>query len=128
LSLAAAANLCTQDDRFDWSRTLGGLQNGQNTLLVIAFEDSGNATWQTYTVQVGNPAPTCDTIDFNNNGVFPEDQDVADFFDVLAGGAPATCDPVQGCNDIDFNNDGVFPDDQDIVDFFNVLAGGNCPQ
>ncbi len=126
LSLATAANLCTQDDRFDWSRTLGGLQNGQNTLLVIAFEDSGNATWQTYTVQVGNPAPTCDTIDFNNNGVFPEDQDVADFFDVLAGGAPATCDPVQGCNDIDFNNDGVFPDDQDIVDFFNVLAGGNC--
>ena len=64
----------------------------------------------------------CDDIDFNNNGVFPEDQDVIDFFDVLAGGScPA-------CNDIDFNNNGVFPEDQDVVDFFNTLAGGACPQ
>ncbi|HLP85444.1 MAG TPA: hypothetical protein VK157_13930 [Phycisphaerales bacterium] len=63
----------------------------------------------------------CDSIDFNNNGVFPEDQDVIDFFDVLAGGACALC------NDIDFNNNGVFPEDQDVSDFFNVLAGGACP-
>jgi hypothetical protein len=66
-------------------------------------------------------SPTCDDIDFNNNDVFPEDQDVVDFFDVLAG---ATCAP---CNDIDFNNNGVFPEDQDVIDFFNVLAGGQCP-
>ena len=65
----------------------------------------------------------CDSIDFNGNGVFPEDQDVVDFFDVLAGG---TC-PTGTCSDIDFNNNGVFPEDQDVVDFFNVLAGGNCP-
>ncbi|HLP82776.1 MAG TPA: hypothetical protein VK157_00365 [Phycisphaerales bacterium] len=63
----------------------------------------------------------CDTIDFNQNGVFPEDQDVVDFFDVLAGGSCSLC------NDIDFNNNGVFPEDQDVVDFFNVLAGGTCP-
>jgi hypothetical protein len=77
----------------------------------------------------GNPCETagCDDIDFNNNGVFPEDQDVIDFFDVLAGGTPATCDPVAGCNDIDFNNNEVFPEDQDVIDFFNVLAGGECP-
>ena len=62
----------------------------------------------------------CDDIDFNNNEVFPEDQDVVDFFDVLAG---ATCAP---CNDIDFNNNDVFPEDQDVIDFFNVLAGGDC--
>jgi hypothetical protein len=68
----------------------------------------------------------CDDIDFNNNGVFPEDQDVVDFFDVLAGGSPGTCDPFDGCNDIDFNNNGVFPEDQDVVDFFNLLAGGTC--
>ena len=67
--------------------------------------------------------PPCDTIDFNGNGVFPEDQDVVDFFDVLAG---APC-PTGTCNDIDFNNNGVFPEDQDVVDFFNVLAGGSCP-
>jgi len=68
----------------------------------------------------------CDPIDFNRNGVFPEDQDVIDFFDVLAGGTPASCDPDRGCNDIDFNNNGVFPEDQDVMDFFNVLAGGSC--
>ncbi len=28
----------------------------------------------------------CDSVDFNNNTVFPEDQDVIDFFIVLAGG------------------------------------------
>ena len=69
----------------------------------------------------------CDDIDFNNNGVFPEDQDVVDFFEVLAGGNPLTCDAVAGCNDIDFNNNGVFPEDQDVIDFFTVLAGGDCP-
>jgi hypothetical protein len=68
-----------------------------------------------------NAGSACDSIDFNNNGVFPEDQDVVDFFDVLAGGACGAC------NDVDFNNNGVFPEDQDVVDFFTVLAGGSCP-
>ncbi len=63
----------------------------------------------------------CDDIDFNNNGVFPEDLDVADYLSVLAG---AECG---ACNDIDFNNNGVFPEDQDVLDFFNVLAGSECP-
>ncbi|MFN5944208.1 MAG: hypothetical protein ACK5ZG_07120 [Phycisphaerae bacterium] len=34
----------------------------------------------------GSECTTCNDIDFNNNGVFPEDQDVIDFFNVLAGG------------------------------------------
>ncbi|HLP82778.1 MAG TPA: hypothetical protein VK157_00375 [Phycisphaerales bacterium] len=67
------------------------------------------------------PTIACDDIDFNNNDVFPEDADVIDFFNVLAG---ADCPQ---CNDIDFNNNGVFPEDQDVIDFFNVLAGGACP-
>ncbi len=62
----------------------------------------------------------CDTIDFNLNNVYPEEQDVIDFFNVLAGG------DCLGCNDIDFNNNNVFPEDQDVIDFFNVLAGGTC--
>jgi hypothetical protein len=70
------------------------------------------------------PASGCDSIDFNNNTVFPEDQDVIDFFTVLAGGE---CSPGNTCNDIDFNNNNVFPEDQDVIDFFNVLAGGTCP-
>ena len=78
-------------------------------------------------IEVVTAAPVgtaaCDSIDFNGNGVFPEDQDTVDYFTVLAGGA---CD-TGTCNDIDFNNNGVFPEDQDVVDFFNVLAGGSCP-
>ena len=62
----------------------------------------------------------CDSIDFNNNTVFPEDQDLIDFFAVLAGAQCPTC------NDIDFNNNGVFPEDQDVIDFLHVLAGGSC--
>jgi hypothetical protein len=62
----------------------------------------------------------CDGIDFNNNQVFPEDQDVIDFFATLAGAPCATC------SDIDFNNNGVFPEDQDVIDFFNVLTGQPC--
>ena len=65
---------------------------------------------------------TCDSIDFNRNNIFPEDQDVVDFFQVLTGG---NC-PQPTCNDIDFNNNQVFPEDQDVIDFFNVLAGGDC--
>ena len=72
------------------------------------------------------PAPSpctaaCDDIDFNNNAVFPEDQDVIDFLNVLSG---QTC---EACNDIDFNNNAVFPEDQDVIDFFTVLSGGECP-
>ncbi|HLP84522.1 MAG TPA: hypothetical protein VK157_09245, partial [Phycisphaerales bacterium] len=68
----------------------------------------------------------CDDIDFNRNGVFPEDQDVIDFFNVLAGGAcPYNPGPWDGC-DIDFNNNAVFPEDQDVIDFFTALAGGSC--
>jgi hypothetical protein len=64
----------------------------------------------------------CNDIDFNNNDVFPEEQDVIDFFAAVAGDTTClTCDP------IDFNNNGVFPEDQDVIDFFNVLAGGTCP-
>ncbi len=98
-----------------------------STRLRVSVNNACSQTFSnTVTFATTTCTISCDTIDFNNNGVFPEDQDVVDFFDVLAGGNPASCDAVQGCNDIDFNNNGVFPEDQDVVDFFNVLAGGLC--
>ncbi|HLP85337.1 MAG TPA: serine hydrolase [Phycisphaerales bacterium] len=72
-------------------------------------------------------ANVCDSIDFNRNTVFPEDQDVIDFFNVLAGGPCPYLLPVGIPCDIDFNNNGVYPEDQDVIDFFNTLAGGTCP-
>jgi hypothetical protein len=65
----------------------------------------------------------CSSIDFNNDGLFPDDNDLVDFLNVLAGG---TCSNDPFCNDIDFNNDGLFPDDNDLVIFLRVLAGGDC--
>jgi hypothetical protein len=39
-----------------------------------------------FRVLAGETCEACNSIDFNANGVFPEDQDVIDFFNVLAGG------------------------------------------
>ncbi|MFN6040263.1 MAG: hypothetical protein ACK46V_00010, partial [Phycisphaerae bacterium] len=72
-------------------------------------------------------AQTCDSIDLNRNGVYPEDQDVIDFFNALAG---APCGDVCNPCDLDVNNNNVFPEDQDVIDFFLLLAGGlptSCP-
>ncbi|HLP84216.1 MAG TPA: hypothetical protein VK157_07695 [Phycisphaerales bacterium] len=71
------------------------------------------------------PSAPCDDIDFDNDTVFPSDQDVAAFFAVLAGaecpsGLPLTCDS------LDFNGNLVTPEDQDVIDFFRVLAGDTC--
>ncbi len=71
---------------------------------------------------VQEPA-ACDSIDFNANALFPEDQDLIDFLSVLAGGP---CSEGNTCNDIDFNNDGLFPSDEDLLAFLRVLAGGSC--
>ncbi len=69
-----------------------------------------------------NGGPVCDSIDFNNDGLFPDTQDIADFIAVFGGGA---C-PTGACGDIDFNNDGLFPDTQDISSLLTVFGGGNC--
>jgi hypothetical protein len=70
------------------------------------------------------PVAQCDAIDFNGDGLFPDDADLVDFLSVLAGG-PCTTGT---CNDIDFNNDALFPDDSDLIAFLRVLAGGSCAQ
>ncbi|HLP82795.1 MAG TPA: hypothetical protein VK157_00460 [Phycisphaerales bacterium] len=106
--------------RMDWLGISNVTINGQPVANVSVSSLSGT-NWM-----IDLTPASCDSIDFNNNGVFPEDQDVIDFFTVLAGGTPASCDGTLGCNDIDFNNNGVFPEDQDVIDFFNVLAGGSC--
>jgi glycosidase len=121
-SLANATNQATQDDRLDFSRTLSGLQPGRNTILVIAVEESGKTNWQTIEVIVGS---ACNDIDFNNDGLFPDDADLVDFLSVLAGGP---CSTGTSCDNIDFNGDGLFPDDADLIAFLRVLAGGNCEE
>ncbi len=61
-------------------------------------------------------------IDFNNNRVFPEDQDVIDFFQSLTGGV-CVGSAFSACDSIDINANGVFPEDADVIAFFNRLSG-----
>ncbi|MFO0831250.1 MAG: hypothetical protein U0637_05325 [Phycisphaerales bacterium] len=73
------------------------------------------------------PYTLCDPVDFNNDSLFPDTQDIADFLLVFAGGTCPTDPPNgYGCNDIDFNNDDLFPDTQDIAAFLSVFSGGPC--
>jgi hypothetical protein len=65
----------------------------------------------------------CDSVDFNNDQIFPDTADLADFLSVFAGG-PCSNDP--NCNDVDFNNDGILPDTLDIESLLSVFSGGPC--
>jgi hypothetical protein len=96
------------------------------------FEDptfpTGNASSadEAYNVvlYVGNITPPvgCDSIDFNGDGLFPDNADLEDFLSVFGGGPCST----GTCGDIDFNNDGLFPDNADLEAFFSVFGGGPC--
>ncbi len=66
--------------------------------------------------------PTCDTIDFNHDSLFPDTADIDDFLSVFSGGPCST----GACGDIDFNNDTLFPDTTDIDALLSVFSGGPC--
>lgn len=128
---------------FQWRRNLVNLNDGTNvsgattptlTLSALQASDAGSYTCLVTSAcsSAASNAATltvtaagCDSIDFNQDGLFPDDQDLIDFLAVLAGGDCST-DPMPGCSDIDFNNDGLFPDDSDLVIFLQVLAGQPC--
>jgi hypothetical protein len=68
--------------------------------------------------------PTCDTIDFNNDGSSFDPQDVDAFFSVFSEG---DCIPTTAtCNDIDFNNDASLFDPCDVDSFLLVFSEGPC--
>ncbi len=89
---------------------------GTQTTFEAGIDD---VTFATLTCNTG---PTCDSIDFNGDTLFPDTADIGDFLTVFGGGA---C-PTGTCGDIDFNNDGLFPDTDDITALLRVFAGGNC--
>jgi len=101
-----------------------------NLLLNVALASVGFAVdADASIVASGDAVPTgCDSIDFNRDGLYPDNFDLVDFLSVFAGGnctgQPTGAPP---CNaDIDFNNDGLFPDNEDIFSFFRVFGGGDC--
>ena len=81
--------------------------------------------WDTLVLYVGNvtqPGNVCDSIDFNNDGLFPDTVDIDDFLSVFSGGSCST----GTCGEVDFNNDGLFPDTADIDSLLSVFSGGAC--
>jgi hypothetical protein len=68
-------------------------------------------------------ARVCDSVDFNNDGLFPDTLDIDDYLSVFAGG---TCTNDPNCGDVDFNNDCLFPDTSDIDALLTVFSGGVC--
>jgi len=106
--------------------TLKSLTNGE----IVAggeFTIAGGVA-SPYVVRFRLPDQCCDSLDFNADGLFPDNLDLTDFLSVFGGGncnGQAPNDPP--CNtDIDFNNDGLFPDNEDIISLFRVFGGGPC--
>jgi hypothetical protein len=99
--------------------------NFQSGLTPMSAFDSRKTPLNNVGVWACPPANGCDSIDFNNDGLFPDTADIDDFLSVFSGGACSTA-PVPGCNDVDFNNDGLFPDTTDIDSLLSVFSGGPC--
>lgn len=83
----------------------------------------GNAIFDALESGGASLASRCGDIDFNNDGLFPDDGDLIDFLTLLAGGSCST----DNCDRIDFVRDGLFPSDDDLLGFLQILAGGSCP-
>jgi hypothetical protein len=98
----------------------GGCEGLSDTgwLAIGAWEAA--APGNSVLMRVQLPGVGCDTIDFNGDGIFPDNQDIVDFLEAFAGNACATC------GDLDINNDAIFPDNGDIVKFVELFAGAPC--
>jgi hypothetical protein len=68
--------------------------------------------------------PSCDSLDFNNDGASFDPQDIDAFVSVFSEG-PCIPDTAT-CNDIDFNNDGSLFDPCDIDSFLLLFSEGPC--
>jgi hypothetical protein len=115
----------TSTNTLTFSNLLTGSDFAVRAIAIACGEFVSNTALVTVDLS-GDPncgnEPTCNSIDFNGDGLFPSDEDLVDYLTVLAGGA---C-PTETCDGIDFNNDGLFPSDDDLVAFLRVLAGGEC--
>lgn len=127
---------------YQWRRNGTALANGGSIsgatspnlgINPVAAGDVGNYDCVITNFCGGNPSiiatlttgPTCDSVDFNNDGLFPDTADIDDLLSVFSGG-PCSTDPVPGCSDLDFNNDTLFPDTLDIDSMLSVFSGGPC--
>jgi cytochrome c peroxidase len=113
-----------------WPLTPGVFTPGQVFFVQWFVNDSAAAGGQALSnparmqIFCGSMGCVCDSLDFNQDGLTPDSQDLDDFLAVLSGG-PNACS-TSDCNDVDFNNDGLFPDSVDLDSFISKLGGGPC--
>jgi hypothetical protein len=75
-------------------------------------------------LRFGVTGPTCDGVDFNNDGSLFDPTDIDAFLSVFSEGP---CIPANAtCNDVDFNNDGSLFDPCDVDAFLIVFSEGPC--
>jgi hypothetical protein len=97
----------------------GGPGGGSGAPTYPAFFTKENALAQPLNAipSITIDAQVLPVIDFNNDGLFPSDEDLITLLEVLAGAECATC------SSIDINGDGLFPSDDDLIEFLSLLAG-----
>ena len=116
-------NGVADDDLFVNRIGEGGLTYTADNRLFATVSVVNGADFSVGVVLLTLDASQCNDIDFNNDSIFPDIQDIADFIAVFGGGP---C-PTGGCDGIDFNRDDLFPDTEDIAAFLTVFGGGDCP-
>jgi hypothetical protein len=85
---------------------------------------SGTVYFDDFTYQQLPSGPSCNDVDFNNDGSSFDPQDIDAFLSVFSEGP---CIPeTNTCDAIDFNNDGSLFDPCDIDSFLVVFSEGPC--
>ncbi|HEX2837557.1 MAG TPA: hypothetical protein VHN77_05470 [Phycisphaerales bacterium] len=95
---------------------------GNSYAIRVGGNANGLTGTGTLSISCTPSGPTCDSVDFNGDGLFPDTADIDDFLSVFSGGSCST----GTCGDTDFNNDGLFPDTLDIDALLSVFSGGPC--
>ncbi|HEX2838619.1 MAG TPA: DNRLRE domain-containing protein [Phycisphaerales bacterium] len=120
--LVADAQFWLDNPQSNFGWILRGVETSSQTARKFATREETNVAFRPKLTIDYTPPATCGDIDFNNDELFPDTQDIADFIEVFGGGACSS----GNCDTIDFNNDGLFPDTDDISAFLRVFSGGEC--
>ncbi|HYF14150.1 MAG TPA: hypothetical protein VD971_03660 [Phycisphaerales bacterium] len=83
---------------------------------------NGAGVYSSFVAFIESPVHVCNDLDFNNDGLWPDNLDLEDFLSVFGGGPCSR----PGCDGLDFNADGLFPDHADLEAFLRVFSGGPC--
>jgi hypothetical protein len=74
-------------DRMTFALPASFVGQSLTEIRLVVGPNFGNPQGTPFIAAVTVEHAACDSVDFNNNTVFPEDQDIIDFFNVLAGGS-----------------------------------------